>query len=1082
MSHLNRVVVIILAVTCFIPFGGVVRAERLLASARARNYVYGIETNDFINGRGTVIKRGDGTLVYRNESMFRGAVRVEAGSVVVGTASDNRLTVLPDVSTASLTNGLLLWMDASSNVASEAGAVSRWFDVRDADVLSEGGAAETNFPWAEVAEGATPPTEESGAAGQTGVDFGAENSGIWLQWADSATNALQFTNICSVVMALSCTNGGGCFLGDAVTSHFARGSASAEGSRFLWRFGTSAPVLIQGDAFVDEACVDTLKATPKEGDQILAFIARKTSGDTNLFGVAASNFGKDRDVETGGFRLYEVLVYNRILTETERITISDYLDSKWFGRSIMGDLHVCSGCSAQITSDEGHTLFSDLVDGGGTVTKTGAGAWVFDNCETSFSGALQLQEGSVSNASTVWRSVPFTVGTGTLSVAANARSWSVADAPTEGVVEKNGSGEWMVSGLPRTGMQTLRINAGVLRLTPRETVLPVDEAEGSETIFEDSFEFPFDQLSYSSMNSGAKYSPGVYGDGWIAWPETGWACQVNDPNTGTPRNPAVVLCNDGYNASLVVSGGAGQGDQALLLSGKGEIKRPIVFPDTGNYMLSFWAAARNTSICYNHNFEVCLDDVSLTNVLTQSSTPFRCYQVSLTNVTAGTHELRFSGLNSLAPTETYRASVLDAIRICSLVADGSLSVPDSGLESGDWSSTATVAAPKNTVWQFGPAAGWTMALTAWSQMLGKNGAPEGGKAAWFRNTDFFASTNLIFGQTGTYRLSFLASARQTSDDGTGEALTKCWPGHDYRVFINDLACGYGRTMDRRFERQEMLFDIPAPGTYSLRFIGLNEADLQYFSGLSAYDNNRASLIDSVAVHKVDAIFISDYSFESNSTAYWTGVNNPLPTAAGNNYVSQNNVPSGSRAGILTAAGQFYQNIVFPQDGVYQLSFYAAGRFLYNGGLDPTRTTASVRQGHDFRVCVDSDTVIKVQTRDEIFRRYTVRLPMLRAGEHRLSFEGINTLGGNNRVSAIDVVRLTALSTESADSLLPSDTAVEIAQGAKLFLDYIGTNSVRMVKLGAFEPSGLITSERFPAYIQGTGALYTPSKGTLIFVF
>ena len=352
----------------------------------------------------------------------------------------------------------------------------------------------------------------------------------------------------------------------------------------------------------------------------------------------------------------------------------------------------------------------------------------------------------------------------------------------------------------------------------------------------------------------------------------------------------------------------------------------------------------------------------------------------------------------------------------------------------------------------------------------------------------FAATNVTFSQAGTYTLSFLASARQSSSYAD-EARLGCWPGHDYRIYFNGVACGYGRTLHRRFGRQEVTFDVAAPGTFPIRFFGLNEAGLQYFTGNPAYVLSRISLFDCLQVRKEDSVTIPDYSFENNDTVNWKWVDNgSITSASGNNYVSGGGMPDGpsggGRAGIVMGAGQMYQDILIPSGGVFQLSFYAAGRFLYNTAnnlVDPKRSSAAGRLGHDFRVRVDDETVIEIQTRDEMFRRYAARLPMLTAGVHRVSFEGINTLGGSERGSSIDAVRLTRVETESADGLFPEGARVEVASGAVLHLDFEGTNNVKAVKLGGQERTGVISAARFPAYIKGPGVLLTPAKGTMISV-
>ena len=1060
-------------ISCFVIAAGWAGAQvdSLIGPSQLVRYVYDAETNAAINGQGRLIKRDNGHLVYQDAAMFRGEIRVESGSVTLGTSSDNKLTNLPYESNPSLTNGLTLWMDATQNVVSDSGNVSCWLDIRDTP-----GVAETNYPWAELPLGVTAPTVTA-----DGVSFGSIGSGSWLQWADETTNALQLTDICTVMMAVSCTGGGGCFLGDAVLSHFARGNASADGSRYLFQFGVSSPYLIQGDAYVDEKRMDTLKETPADGSQVLAFLTRASSWNTP---VTASNFGNDRNLQTGGFTLHEVLIYDRVLKATERIRVSEYLDGKWFGRAIAGDFDVTEPAELEVISDDGSKLVSDRLQGYGTVIKNGDGEWVIRDSDIAFDGQVVLQGGSITNASDVERPLPFSVSADSLSVVACPRSWQVAESQIAGVMEKSGSGEWMVTEIPQVGVDTIRVSQGTLRLAGREVVSDAAEESCCTTVFADSFEFPFDDLVCSAFNTGVKYSLGVYGDGWVEWQQIGWTCRVNDPKTGTPRNPAIARCDEGVNTALVIAGGNYDGRNVMLLQGTGEIKRMVDIPSAGDYVLRFWAAARNTPVCVNHDFDVCFGGVTVTNILTTYPNAFRYYQVTLTNVTAGAHELRFTGTNTLAPTETYRASVLDSISICALPDNGL--VPNAGFEAGAW-ATSTPSNPTDGVWTFSGESGWSAAISFHSANLFKRGAPEGVKVAWMKNLGTFASMNVNFSQAGTYALSFLSASRQvTSNDAGGEAFDGCWPGHDYRVFFNGWSSGYGRTMNRRFEQQEVMFDVAEPGTSVLRFLGTNEGNFLYFNGVSGFHLTRTSLFDCIRLRKVDSLMVPDYSFENNNTVNWKWVDNGgITSASGNNYVPDHELPDGpntwGRAGILMGTGQIYQDITFPSNGVFKLSFYSAGRFLYDSGVDPDRTTGAARLGHDYRVCIDGKTVMTVQTMDEIYHLYNVRLPALKAGVHRLSFEGINTLGGSERGSSFDAIRLVSVDTSSTEDLLPADSIIEVAAGAVLNLDYFGTNEVKSVKLGGIEPSGVITAERFPAYIIGEGALFTSVKGTLILI-
>jgi hypothetical protein len=65
--------------------------------------------------------------------------------------------------------------------------------------------------------------------------------------------------------------------------------------------------------------------------------------------------------------------------------------------------------------------------------------------------------------------------------------------------------------------------------------------------------------------------------------------------------------------------------------------------------------------------------------------------------------------------------------------------------------------------------------------------------------------------------------------------------------------------------------------------------------------------------------------------------------------------------------------------------------------------------------------------------------------------------------------------------IPATLEIDVAQGAKLRLDYPGVCTVEKVRLGGMKRSGVISAETFPEYITGDGALYVLPKGTVLVV-
>lgn len=65
--------------------------------------------------------------------------------------------------------------------------------------------------------------------------------------------------------------------------------------------------------------------------------------------------------------------------------------------------------------------------------------------------------------------------------------------------------------------------------------------------------------------------------------------------------------------------------------------------------------------------------------------------------------------------------------------------------------------------------------------------------------------------------------------------------------------------------------------------------------------------------------------------------------------------------------------------------------------------------------------------------------------------------------------------------LPSKLKIEVAEGAKLNLDFVGTLPSGIVRLGARTYTGTIDAAGFPDFVTGTGALEAKSEGTLVIV-
>jgi hypothetical protein len=90
---------------------------------------------------------------------------------------------------------------------------------------------------------------------------------------------------------------------------------------------------------------------------------------------------------------------------------------------------------------------------------------------------------------------------------------------------------------------------------------------------------------------------------------------------------------------------------------------------------------------------------------------------------------------------------------------------------------------------------------------------------------------------------------------------------------------------------------------------------------------------------------------------------------------------------------------------------------------------------------------------------------------------VQTTGGNWII--LDEFALVR-SADAADATGDWDEmVVNVAQGAKLDLDYIGTNKVHTVRLGNHRRTGIISAETYPDFVTGSGALEVTPTGTIM---
>ncbi len=409
--------------------------------------------------------------------------------------------------TNPVTDSLDLWVDANSpseafSVAGNNGRLNRWSDVRDIGNITTGRGMfaynDGTALWGSTILG--PMLQPNALNGKTVADFGAFNSKNWMGFVTGLNNARNVNTIRSVFWVYNSEAGGGWLFGHYSGSsyNFHRG---AEIGGVITKacpifYSAAASQVRFGSFYADGKQIDPLITGMSGGWQIFSLVT-SANAEAATFARDRANSGDGGDIgmRNGGQKLAEMLIYNRVLTETERRDVEAYLAYKWFNR-INNGYRLAQGTDIQeVTLAQGSTLtFANAngtfkVAGSGTVTgavvtasevSPAAGGITFASGLTLVDGAVvkRAADGADLNAGKVTVAGGLSVlGGGTLNVTAISGNVSGQQFPLFGYDTLSGSFTgWTLSGVV-TGKYTPQFkdndpaNTASVRLNPAGTMI-----------------------------------------------------------------------------------------------------------------------------------------------------------------------------------------------------------------------------------------------------------------------------------------------------------------------------------------------------------------------------------------------------------------------------------------------------------------------------------------------------------------------------------------------------------------------------------------------------------------------------------
>ncbi|MCL1920946.1 MAG: hypothetical protein FWG50_07690 [Kiritimatiellaeota bacterium] len=314
---------------------------------------------DVACGLGALAQTGPGTLKVSNAALLTGGLDIRDGTLAFG-RTDRAVSFAP---------AFHLDATAADTLATNRyGYVTNWADVR----------FNGRYAWATNAVNQMEPPNLLTAAGPNGkpvVDFHFyarwNEAPAWRKQSQTHFNWMAFSsnvNVGSAFWMYGSQNGGGFLLGHSEFYDFHRGSATRGNDTTPALFGNydnQVPAR-NGFVYVDGARVDAQQwGVLNGGYQLIQLVA--TNGT-----LRANQLSRDRNMsdQVGGQRIGELALFDRALTEKERLNTEAALSAKWFGD--IRSARFADGTAFDTGTSSPAAVSVAHFGGEGTVTRTGA--------------------------------------------------------------------------------------------------------------------------------------------------------------------------------------------------------------------------------------------------------------------------------------------------------------------------------------------------------------------------------------------------------------------------------------------------------------------------------------------------------------------------------------------------------------------------------------------------------------------------------------------------------------------------------------------------------------------------------------
>ena len=1019
--------------------------------------------------------------------------------------------------------------------------VARWYDVRE--TFADGqwstnyycAEAKKSFVTNEVSPGVWekviryPVKKTALTNGMDYVDFNGRYSGSWMRILSKARADI---NSISIVYHV--------FFSGCVSNVWAYPLGANQNQTLFWHpsaytglasLGSSAtsPGVIAGTTRWNGKDVRPFSTAVGAGPYLHEWHAGQALG-------AFGNFFNDRNIwsagngyRAGGDALGEVVMFTNRLSAVERMAVSEYLLRKWTGgRRSPGAIEVSSATNTTVSVAAG----AASVQAGAGRVQAADGAEVVISPKVPNAGTLRVDSGTVHVSA---GELPFAFAPGdALTVGQNAYSvYSVANAPTAAL---EGAGEATLALAATSSVRVTSLPAEMKRLSAHgagEIILGAPRTDGAPKAGGDIFATMPNADMEAWQDTKTAYEKAALGT-YYNW--TVSSRYVSDSNNSVYGAFYFInLENTQKSGHWVIDGGTKsnfryedypfQGKVVMVLKRGIVVENTVTFPQAGDYELTFLTAGRMTSARGGETYaggqvKMSLVRNGVTNAIGTAmgyvELATRRQRFRVRGVEAGAYTFVLNQDTGSGDAHT----IFDDFRFRLITEPEPETVvrpPNGDFERANVPfSSRTAFSSANTV------EGWTFATSGQTTpdvCVLTRGMPDvapyldsasawGGIQLALYGTDAAITSSSFTLPAGKWRLRcrmggmFYSEGRKWNG-----ALTHRQRKLQAWLVADGVETSLGMT--GAYTDPDMItvtFDAPitldADKTVQLRVRQI---------GTNGSNNTPCAIVDDFEFVRQDGTDgrVLDEPFASSDGWTLTAIKD------GSTYTSKSEItvrdPGRSLPNISSASPYAYglthginntaleltqccaatREVSFPEPGAYRLEFSTRSRvWIY---YPSPSMSYSGNQVAFFLVDGNGATnqlyrTPSIYTTNFVFRSTLFNVPA--AGTYTFGIMSLNglPLGDGSHlkvgVSATDVTAfvdqvLIRKADETAEPDLPEKLELDLTDGTRLRLDYVGTNRIDRLRLNGVSVSGFIDASHPSGLVSGLGCLEVRPKGTVL---